>query len=86
MNMQRLFERMADCWGGEVRAKEVREGYMLLIAEDPIRGCETTFEVFPSSAKDSTGVEVQLVRVQQEGAEPVLVSPIPSAIIAVALR
>lgn len=85
--MQRLFERIADHWGGEVRAEEVREDYMRLLAEDPVRGGTTRFEVFAYECRSPEGASVPLVRVgYPDDGEPVLVSPVPSAVIAVALR
>lgn len=85
--MQSLFEKIADHWGGDVKAEEIREDYMRLAAEDPVRGGSERFEVFAYECRSPDGKVVQLVKVGDfEGGEPVLVSPIPSAVIAVALR
>lgn len=91
--MQRLFERIADHHPHLVQAEEVRENYLrILISLSPgssphARRPSERVEIFPFEATGPTGESVPLVRVgHPDDGEPVLVSPIPSAIIAVALR
>lgn len=91
--MQRLFERIADTFEGTVEAEEVREDYLRLVFRGPglagngepsHRG---RVEVFPYECRSLEGAKVPLVRVgYPDDGEPVLVSPIPSAVLAVALR
>ena len=84
--MQRLFERIADHHAHTVQCEEVRENYLRLLVGDGSPHPQRV-EIFPYLAKGLAGESVQLVRVgHPDDGEPVLVSPIPSAIIAVALR
>jgi hypothetical protein len=86
MDMQRLFERIADHHAHLVQVEEVRENYLRLLIGDGSDRPQRV-EVFPYEAYDTTGATVHLVRVgHPDDGEPVLVSPVPSAIIAVALR
>lgn len=87
--MQRLFERVADHFHGDVEAEEVREGYLRLLFKWGGDGGDHSerVEVFPYECRSLDGASVPLVRVgHPDDGEPVLVSPVPSAIIAVALR
>jgi hypothetical protein len=86
MNMQRLFERIADTHEFIVRAEEVRPDYLRLkIGVD--QQSEVRIEIFPYEATGPTGESVPLVLVgYPDDGEPVLVTPLPSAILAVALR
>jgi len=86
MDMQRLFERIADHHAHTVQAEEVRENYLRLLIGDGSPHPQRV-EVFPHDAFGPMGERVPLVRVQHpDDGEPVLVSPLPSAILAVALR
>jgi hypothetical protein len=86
MDMQRLFERIADHHAHSVQAEEVRENHLRLLIGDGTPHPQRV-EIFPHPAFDSTGAVVPLVRVgHPDDGEPVLVSPIPSAILACALR
>lgn len=87
--MQRLFERLADHFDGRVEAEEVRENYLRVLFkwEDQGDAKGERVEVFPYECRSPEGASVPLVRVgHPDDGEPVLVSPVPSAIIAVALR
>lgn len=89
--MQRLFERIADHHGMGVKCEEVREDYLRLLIPTTANADGTTsherVEVFPYECKSPEGASVPLVRVgHPDDGEPVLVSPVPSAILAVALR
>jgi len=94
--MQRLFERIADHFDGTVEAEEVRGDYLRIVFKGPGRtsngagpeGFRERVEIFPYDALDAVSSAcVPLVRVQHpDDGEPVLVTPVPSAIIAVALR
>jgi hypothetical protein len=87
MDMQRLFERIADHHDGTVEAEEVREDYLRIVFHIHHGESRERVEVFPYECLSKDGATVHLVRVgHPDDGEPVLVSPIPSAIIAVALR
>jgi hypothetical protein len=86
MDMQRLFERIADHHAHLVQAEEVRENYLRLLIGDGSPHPQRV-EVFPYECSSPDGATVHLVRVgHPDDGEPVLVSPVPSAILAVALR
>lgn len=93
MDMQRLFERIADTHDGKVEAEDIREDYMRLRVEVIPQQSEALFEVHDATiGMGSIGVlHVPLVRIERycgfhDDEVPILVSPIPSAILAVALR
>lgn len=86
--MQRLFERIADQFEGTVRAEELRENYARLVFTE-VSQKQTLVELFKVilEAVGPSAERLELIRVGgQAGDEPVLVSPIPSAVLAVALR
>lgn len=84
--MQRLFERIADHHAHKVECEEVRANYLRLLVGDGSPRPQRV-EIFPYEATGPAGERVPLVRVgHPDDGEPALVSPIPSAIIAVALR
>lgn len=82
-----LFEKLSDSWpDGTVEALVVNDRYLKLSLTSDL-GVVTSAEVFPYEATSPEGARVALVRVQSEGkAVPVLVSPVPSAVLAVILR
>lgn len=86
MDMQRLFERIADHHEHKVEAEEVRAGYLRLLIGDGTQSPQRV-EIFQYECVSKDGATVHLVRVgHPDDGEPVLVSPVPSAIIACALR
>lgn len=87
--MQRLFERIADHFDGKVEAEEIRPEYARLLFkwDDGGDARGERVEIFPYECRSPEGTAVPLVRVgHPDDGEPVLVTPVPSAIIAVALR
>jgi hypothetical protein len=99
MTIEALFHRIADQFPGTVEALELRANYAQLrfnaASQDEGGGYYVTerrappvVEIFPYEARSPEGADVPLVRIQLKGDDPspVLVSPLPSAIIALAMR
>lgn len=84
--MYRLFERIADHHDGLVQAEEIRHDYLrLLIHTDGHLRARVEIRAKDAVSPDGEPVPLVCVGYPDDG-EPVLVSPIPSAILAVALR
>ena len=97
MDMQRLFEKIADQHTGQVVAEEVGPSWVRLAVEvEGVTPCgqrtvrTVRFEVHDATiAMGGVGqLHAPLVRVESPDVQtvPILVSPVPSAILAVALR
>lgn len=85
--MQRLFERLSEVYyDGTCEAIVVQPTY-LKVRLTPDQGSPKEAEIFPYVCEDMTGAKVHLVRIQSPlKAVSVLVSPIPSAVLAIILR
>lgn len=86
MSIESLFRRIADEHDCTVEATVLNDRYAKLLVVDHLGQQAVEAEIFPYEATDLAGARVPLVRVQVEDLPPVLVSPIPSAILAVILR
>lgn len=90
VDLASLFQKMADAFEGTVEAEELRPLYARLTLrgfEADGRVSSTTCELFPYEATDGAGARIPLVRIQTAGdRQPVIVSPVASAVIAVCCR